>query len=516
MESNHLTVPPAFLGSGFRQNHQIRALKTNSYPILTSHRSLQPSSSHTSPSLALLTTRGTALGSNFSRSNLTSHRRKHLRKCYDLVHICIQQRQLSLAGRFLKVILGAHEWNSDELFRLCLLLLSLSKSEEEEREGDGGVGKVEFLQMLDLESSSTFKATHITPVLIEEHIATGRLKDAIELLEERVNVHPYKGQPELHCLLGMMYCFVGVQTLLNSHREGGEGVELRKLDRTTKQKARLCFETTLQVSETWIRSETTKRQRIWGIRKSESEKDKVKLGRQRILWSLNPIDDEEGWGKVEEHPDLTKVRRRMKGRPDEINDGEGEERDAGNEGESSTSGSVYSLSPSPCFSEDEEERGQSRTRTQPQTSPVEPSSPPLEDPAQNDEERIPKHGPRAWSKSWPEIAPIWTPTPPPSVLFAKQFLSLLTTHHQSQTQNQREREGVKGKKKRKLGKSVKLSSPFFTDAGEEEEGGEGGIGGRGLTEEEAELRLRRILFQDDPSRQDEGGRGDRKKAKGGK
>ena len=41
--------------------------------------------------------------------------------------------------------------------------------------------------------------------------------------------------------------------------------------------------------------------------------------------------------------------------------------------------------------------------------------------------------------------------------------------------------------------SVELDSPFFTDG--EDEGGVGGLDGVQLTREEAELRLRRILFE---------------------
>ncbi|SOV04086.1 uncharacterized protein UDID_04073 [Ustilago sp. UG-2017a] len=505
MERNTAFVPPPFLGSGFRQNHQIRALKTNSYPILPSHRSLsQPSSSPTSASIALLTTRGTPLGPNFSRTNLTSHRRKHIRKCYDLLHLSIQRRQLGLAARFLKVILGAHEWTSDEGFQLALLLLALSQEEVEEGEAEAP-GKIGFLQMMDLESSSSFKSTHITPALMEAYIAKGRLSDAIELLEQRVNVHPYKGRPELHCGLGMLYVFVGVQTLLNNNaggdaeeRGGGEGVELRKLDRTTKAKARLCFESAIQASESCVRGESLRRQRIWGVRKREGMVDEERLRGRERLWGCNPLEENQGEGgswPLKEYADLAKIRRRLEGIvSEEENEEEGEgEGEGESDAESSASGSVFTVS------SDEEERGRTRTRTRSHTATNEPDpSSPSQPQEEEDEETaaaaVPKHGPKAWAKAWPEISPIFTPSPPPSVMFAQQFLSLLAPNHASQSQKGSEREGDGGRgRKRKLGMSVELDSPFFTDG--EDEGGVGGVDGLQLTREEAEMRLRRILFE---------------------
>lgn len=465
MEKGYTFQPPPFLGSGFRQNHQIRTLKHNSYPFLASRRSLFPSLSHASPSTGLLTSRGAPYGAGFARTNLNSHRRKHLRRCYDLIHVCLQRRDVGNAARFLRVVLAAHEWTTDEGWRLALLLLTLHGQTNEGNEGSSSRGRLEYLQTLDLHSSAPFKATYLTTALVTEYIHANRLSDAIELLEQRINIHPYKSQPELHTLLGMLYLFVGLTTLLNAE-EGG--VSVRKLDRTTKNKARRCFETALQATEGWRRGETGRRQRIWGMHANDNSGDEAKLRSKRgEVWGRDVMDDEEEW-PGEEHRDLKRVRRRLKGGADE--EDESRERHEVSDAESSASGSLYEES-SPDPSSDDEERGRSRT-------PV-PHPPPLDDldpePTSPVAAAVPSKGPQSWIRAWPLVSPFYSPEPPFAFHLAQQFLTLLGPSPTSGSQVAQHRRVVDGND---------------SDSAEEV------VGGIQLTREEAELRLRRILFEE--------------------
>lgn len=511
MEEGYIFHPPPFLGSGYRQNHQIRMLKTNSYPVLPSFRSVAPSSSHVAPSLALLTSRGTAAGPNFSRTPLISHRRKHLRRCYDLMHICLQTRQIPLAARFLNVILAAHEWTTDEGFWIALLILSLTQSEsEQEAEQDanetrqGNRSKIAYLQMLDLDSSAPFKASHLTPALVREYIATNRLSDAIELLEQRINVHPYKSQPELHTTLGMLYLFVGIQTLLNRNRSDGQadaqGVTLKALDRATRQKSRACFETAIQVSEAWLRQETARRQRIWGMRKQEENADRKRLQRRVVLWGKDPTDqnkdDEDAW-PVKEHKDVRRIRKRLQGKSAAAVQGSDQaEGEDGSDAVSSASDSLHTVSEDEDLDnsdEDQEEhRGRSRDpRRSPTATPAAPTSvlpgPEIEP---EDEGRVSK-GPRAWARVWPSIAPIWTPSPPFAHHLAQQFLSLLTP------------QAKPARRTRKLrSASIYPSGEMGTNTEDEQDTDNDTHAALvvndelQLTHDQAERRLRAILFED--------------------
>ncbi|SPO25940.1 uncharacterized protein UTRI_03305 [Ustilago trichophora] len=524
MEHNFTHTPPPFLGTGFRQNHQIRLLKSNSYPYHTSHRSILPSSSHASPSLGLLT----STAPSFSRTNLTSHRRKHLRRCYDLLHLCIQRREMRVAAKFLRVILAAHEWGTSdgECWRLALLVLSLtpsSSSQDDEETHDQEANeatrrKISFLQSQDLDSSSFFKATHITSTLIHEYIACNRLNDAIELLEQRVNVHPYKSRPELHALLGMLYVFVGIQTLLNNISEGQEEgeerrrVNLRLLDRETRKKAKLCFEASLQAGESWVRGEVQKRQRVYGIfRRDQMDVEGRKLARRGQVWGLDPVgeDGENGW-PAEEHKDLRKIRRKLErdaNAADDVDEGEeGQEEEEEEDGESdagsdiatSASGSVYTASSAASASSssesESERRGRTRTRSQRSSVSGEPSTPPLQS---EDSIPQPNKGPRAWARHWPEVSHIWTPTPPLACEMAKQFLNLLAPSNIPSEMKSKRRKG-------------RDDLPDVEQDQDEENMGFGGV--VQLTQEEAEARLRRILFErveDQIDTNTNGGRQDR-------
>ncbi|GAC94073.1 hypothetical protein PHSY_001642 [Pseudozyma hubeiensis SY62] len=488
MERNFAFVPPPFLGTSFRQNHQIRSLKSNSYPFLSTHRSLQPSSSHTSPSTALLASRSLLPG--FARSNLTSFRRKHLRRCYDLLHLSIQRGEWAVAGKFLKALMAAHEWTDDSLWRIALLILSHSAHDEAE----GERGKIAYLQQLDLESSAPFKATATTPNLIRAYIASNRLNDAIELLEQRVNVHPYKAQPELHTMLGMLYLFIGITSLLNT--EGSEeGVELRKLDRSTKGRARHCFETALQAKEGWVRGEKGRRQRIWGMRRRDVDGDQAWVsGKRGVVWGRDW--EEQDWEK-EEHEDLKRVRRRL--------DGEEVEENEMSDAESSASGSLYSDHPVESSDddgeEDEEERGRTRSRRT----------------LDSDEEQDPSNeaigqqkGPKAWSAAWPQVSSFFTPDPPLACHLAEQFLTLLGRPSSSQYASQstattRDRDTPR----RRRADGTPRSARQCDGGAEEDTQSEASAGvrmdGIQLTREEAEARLRRILFEDaEPGNVDEG------------
>ncbi|ETS64882.1 hypothetical protein PaG_00855 [Moesziomyces aphidis] len=427
MEKGFAFQTPAFLGTRFRQNHQIRQVKNNSRPHLASHRSLYPNSSHSAPSLGLLTARGLPVGANFARTHLSSHRRRHLRRCYDLVHVCLQRRQLALAARFLRVILAAHEWTTDETWRLALLILSLQPTP------DGGSGgssaRMRYLQQLDLEESSVFKATHTTYALVGEYVAAGKLLEAVELLEQRVNTHPYKSQPELHTTLGLLYVFLGLKTLESRGQMTEEGVGLRALDRTTREKARRCFEQAVQVGDAWVRTETHRRQRIYFMHRKHERHDAARLAQTRTrLWGTDPLqaDTDDAWPE-KEHPDIARVRRRLaraEGREEEEESVQSGSETAG-EDESVRSDSASSDD----NGDDEPERGRSHTRTP--SLPRAPHDEDEEDELDKDEqgteeggEAEPRTGPRAWAQTWPEVASTWTVAEPFAVEMARTFLAL--------------------------------------------------------------------------------------------
>ncbi len=525
MERGTLFHPPPFLGTGINQNHQIRALKNNSLPFLPTYRSLQPSLSHASPSLALLTSRGTAVSnSNFSRTSLTSLRRRHLRKCWDLLQLSIHRRELKVAAKFLKVILAAHEWSTNEGWQTALLLLALNDSSSTTRgEGEGERrGKLEWLQQVDRESSSHFKATQTTYALVSEYVAVNQLSSAIELLELRVNMHPYRGQPELHVTLGMLYVFVGVQTLLNNlegeeaeERRGG-GVELRKLDRATKVKARRCFEQAIQASAAWVRGETARRQRVYGMGRKERVEDGRRLGlggKRGDVWGRDLVGGgEEGetdaWPR-KEHPDIGRVRRRIEGGVEEGADYEGE---GGTQSSATPSDAMSNSDDSDDDDEGEERRGRSRTRSQrDETINNDDDGEADPDATLPNEAEESKKGTKAWSSVWPEVASIFSPSQPFAYHLAQQFLELLSPSHLSQQQSASQ--GVEVKRR---------SRPDARAEEDEEEegtetGGEEMVGGVQLTREEAERRLRSILFEGEEStpapRRGDGEGGRRRKIK---
>ncbi|TKY85660.1 hypothetical protein EX895_005200 [Sporisorium graminicola] len=499
MERGYIFHPPPFPGVGFRQNHQIRALKSNSLPFHSAHRSVYASISHASPSLSLFNWRASV---SFARSNVTSHRRKHLRKCWDCVHVCLQRGEFHLAARFLRVILNAHEWTSELEWRLALVLVASS----------GGNGaRLSYLQQLDLNGSAPFKAAHTTPLLVAEYIAANRLNDAIELLEQRVNLYPYKAQPLLHTLLGMLYMFVGISTLFNA-RGAGEHVELRALDRTTKSKARLCFETAIQATQSWLRAETSKRQRMWGLHAKDAklDGDRVKANRGAV-WGRDVLADDEDW-PTEEHDDIKRVRRHLDGHGDDTQDGnEAEESEAPTL--SSASGSVWSDNdPDVSDSDSTEEQPASRRKSR-TPSHLNPPAPP-EDADDANEDPQPTateatsaatKGPKAWAAAWTSVAPFDTPQPPLAFHLAKGFLELLNVPSSAL--------GTLGA----AGIAGTAGSEYSTGgagaAGEEEgdaedsdsEGGVDMLDGIQLTREEAELRLRRILFEGQPEERDSRG-----------
>ena len=454
MERNTLFHPPAFLGSGFRQNHQIRALKSNSLPFLSSHRSVfTPSGSHTSPSVALLSSRAAL---DFQRTNINSHRRAHLRRCYDLFHLAVQRRDLPLAARFLRVLLGAHEWSSHLLWQWALLLCT---------------DRLGYLQQLDLEASSAFKALYTTSLLVAEYIANRRINDAIELLEQRVNVHPYKARVELHAVLGMLYVYVGVSTLLSA----GGGGELRAMDKRTKGKARMCFETALQAEAAETRAEMARRMRVWGMRSGEEEEDAKRVRRRRErVWGTDVAggwEHERQGEEVQEHQTIRRVRRRLHGEHDENADGTRQESQHESEGddESSASGSLYTDDDSDSDSTGQE-RGRSRTPSRiTRATPDHPDSPSRPSPP-----AAPTKGPQAWARAWTHVAPYYTPNPPLASHLAQSFLAILNAPSATASASQTIR-----------GESL--------SDGEDE--GDGTVGGVELTREEAELRLRRILFE---------------------
>lgn len=339
------------------------------------------------------------------------------------------------------MVLGAHEWTTDVGWQMALLTLALG--------GEEG-GQVDWLKQLDLESSSAFKAAHTTYALVSEYIAEGRLSDAIELLEQRVNLHPYKGRPELHCSLGMLYLFVGIQTLLNGST-GGEGVELRQLDRSTRTKAKQAFEQAIQSTEGWVRGERLRRQRIWFMHTKDRRVDEKRLeGNRGCVWGKDLLDDTEDAWPTWEHADVARVRRRLERRE------EGEE----GEGESDASGSVFEGSSN--ASEGEREGGTPHTRSRSGGASPPPPLPDSDDPDAEPEELPATKGTKAWAAAWPEVADIWAVEKPLAFELAQQFLALL---------------------------QPQLGGPQAEAVEEEGEGeGEG--------EEEAEARLRRILFED--------------------
>ncbi|SJX62756.1 uncharacterized protein SRS1_11015 [Sporisorium reilianum f. sp. reilianum] len=483
MEKGYIFHPPPFLGSGFRQNHQIRTLKTNSLPFLSSHRSLYPSSSHASPSVSLLTSRA---ATSFARNHLDSHRRRHLRKCWDCLHVCLQRGEWGLAVKFLKVILGAHEWASDVGWRLALVVLACTDAGGA-REGShsGGARRLAYLQQLDLNASAPFKAAHTTAHLVTEYIAANRLNDAIELLEQRVNVYPYKSQPQLHTLLGMLYVFVGVSSLFNARRGEAAEVELKALDRTTKSKARLCFETAIQATESWRRSEMGKRQRIWGMHVKDVQADGERVSAKRgRVWGRDVVQDDD-W-PTEEHPDVKRARRRL--------DGEESETEEVASDVSSASGSVWSDNGASSSDDDDTEQERGRSRTPTHLNHVDADA----EEAAEDPQPLPapSKGHKAWAASWPAVAPFYAPAPPLAHHIALHFLALL------------------GAPSTTVYSSSAAPRAAEEEDGEDSDSGEGVVDGIQLTREEAELRLRRILFEGEPE-EGAGGARERERVRGG-
>nr|CDI53395.1 putative protein [Melanopsichium pennsylvanicum 4] len=270
--------------------------------------------------------------------------------------------------------------------------------------------------MLDLNSSAPFKATHITPSLIAEYISSNRLSDAIELLEQRVNVHPYKSQPELHTTLGMLYLFVGIQTLFDNNdcsssgaaQSQGEssvdsGVDVRHLDRTNRNKARACFEAAIQASATWKRSEITKRQRVYGMHRKSVDDVEKRLRKRETLWGKDVLveDDQNAWPTTE-HRDLKRIRAKLEGSPPTANDRDGDAND-NSDLDSSASGSVYaesdaqsSLASEQEPEEDHDQRGRSQSR---RAASSEPNNLPEE--VGEAEEALPRtRGQRAWAQTF--------------------------------------------------------------------------------------------------------------------
>lgn len=389
----------------------------------------------------------------------------------------MQRGEVQSAAKYLKVILSAHEWLSDIGWRIALSLLACTNTEQSSGRTIG------FLQQLDLNGSAPFKATHTTALLVTEYLAANRLNDAIELLEQRVNLHPYKTQPQLHTLLGMLYVFIGVSTLFNNSDQGQ--VELKALDRTTKSKARLCFETALQATESWVRGETGRRQRVWGMHVKESEADGARVwGRRGRVWGRDVMEGEEWVG--EEHEDVKRVRRRLEGGADGSEGGSGD----GEDSASSASGSVYSDSGSESFGSDEEEaRGRSRTLH---------LNPPQQDEADSPAESPDPHptapatkGPKAWSAAWPSVAPFYTPQPPLAYHIAQQFLELLTGSTTSSTTFT-----ATGAAGAADARNIQTSHKAEEDDADSDSVGGDLVDEIQLTREEAELRLRRILFED--------------------
>lgn len=394
-----------------------------------------------------------------------------------------------VAGKLLRVILGAHEWSDGEGWRLALLILSYIGNDERcASEHDARRRRTRYLQQLDLASSAPFKAQHTTSHLVHEYISANRLSDAIELLEQRVNIHPYKSQPELHTLLGMLYLYVAITTLLTLSDQPNAGVQLKKLDRSTKNKARQCFETALQSSANWMRSEIAKRQRIWGMRWKDEVQDGERVRRRRrAVWGTDPLEDE-AW-PTEEHQDLKTIRKQLESGQEHVCDQVGSEQEG-----SAASGTLHSGWSDDVRSTDErdaqEEDGSDVAHEFLQEAP-DPTA------GQNSQHK----GAKAWIAAWPWVSAFYTPEPPLACKLAEQFLQLLGAPTCSQipgagsqpATNHTAKASRRSKEKRDAARD---DEEQLDDDTQSEASSIPMLGGIQLTREEAELRLRRILFED--------------------
>ncbi|PWZ02319.1 hypothetical protein BCV70DRAFT_61467 [Testicularia cyperi] len=369
MEAGYAYTPPPFLGTSYRQNHQIRLVKNNSWPRIRTHPTVDTHAS-TSYSSTLLT----VASRGFESTALLSVRRRHLRRCYDLLHLCLERRHVHLAARFLGVVIKAHEWSSDLEWQLAMLVLALqprspdphghfstSSSDPESHptyttpealaqtqkaaSRAASDRKIRFLQSLDLSSTFHFRAFRLTEQLVVELIAANRISDAIELLESRVSMFPYKNNPVLHCYLGMLYFYVGLAPASSSmstmeqertlSQQTGRGFEeghaaipyspagqvprpslpgeeeeeaeaaaaaaaaaetsetareaaaehvRKQLRRNAREKCRQCFEQTISACDEWTLQELRRRQRIYYMHRKEdqSSHQRMRSRRQRV------------------------------------------------------------------------------------------------------------------------------------------------------------------------------------------------------------------------------------------
>ena len=154
---------------------------------------------------------------SYSHVNPWSARRRHLRRCFDLMHLLILRGDVVRASRALGVLMQTHEFKYAHLWRFAVLLVGRTAGQQDR---DPSQARVSYLRDVALRHPSLR-----LPVLLElipELILAKQYHQALEELDLVIHVYPFRNEPTLHLYLGMLTLHSAADAALQRARRDQE------------------------------------------------------------------------------------------------------------------------------------------------------------------------------------------------------------------------------------------------------------------------------------------------------
>ncbi|UZJ53367.1 hypothetical protein CBS101457_002687 [Exobasidium rhododendri] len=146
-----------------------------------------------------------------------SHRRLHLQKVFDLLHLSIGRRDGVRAFRCLRILLKSHEWRPIELWRYALEVATLTgrHANEEDMLDDSTdfpaltkreqVARKRLAFLRELSKARTGLQLDVFIEIIPELLTLGEEEQALAEIDIVINQHPYRLEPILHLYSALLF-----------------------------------------------------------------------------------------------------------------------------------------------------------------------------------------------------------------------------------------------------------------------------------------------------------------------
>jgi len=189
-----------------------------------------------SHSLALASSAAEHPSQNRPGASVDSLRLQHLRKVFDILHLCLLRGDGPRAARALRVLVRAKEWRHAELWRYGLAVASLlsrdpaSNSVDESTSAPNAESSRQVQARQAAEAAATRRLAYLRglyrvktslkpEVLVDivfELIALKRYEEAMREIDYVLDTHPFRTYPALHLLAGMLTLDSGLHAVSSS------------------------------------------------------------------------------------------------------------------------------------------------------------------------------------------------------------------------------------------------------------------------------------------------------------